>query len=79
MEIAVNSHGSTKLVLVPSAVDGETVVQVEKVLRQLIDEEVRNIVCNFSRTETVSEAGLAMFIAVLKDFHTCRARWFFAC
>lgn len=77
METTVNSHGSTKVVLVPSAVDGETVVQVEKVLRQLIDEEVRNIVCNFSRTEAVSEAGLAMFIAVLKDFHRLQGQMVF--
>ena len=69
MEIEVNTHGSTKVVLVPIEVDGVIAADVEAFLRRLIDEGVRNILCNFSRTEVVSEAGLAMFIAVLKDFH----------
>lgn len=69
MEIEVNAHGSTKVVIIPAEVDGAAVAAVEAVLRRLIDEGVRNIVCNFSRTDVVSEAGLAMFIAVLKDFH----------
>lgn len=69
MDIEVNTHGSTKIVIVPTEVDGAAANAVEGTLRRLIDEGSRNIVCNFSRTETVSESGLAMFIAVLKDFH----------
>lgn len=69
MDIEVNTHGSTKIVIVPGEVDGAAANAVEATLRRLIDEGSRNIVCNFSRTESVSESGLAMFIAVLKDFH----------
>ena len=77
LEIEVNTHGSTKVVLVPAEVDGVTAAAVENVLRRLIDEGVRNILCNFSRTEVVSEIGLAMFISVLKDFHRHRGQMVF--
>lgn len=69
MDIEVNAQGATRVVLIPAAVDGEAVAAVESVLRRLIDEGVRNILCNFSHTEAISEAGLAMFVAVLKDLH----------
>ena len=77
MEIPVNTHGSTKVVVLPSAVDGEAVTQVETVLRQLIAEEFRHIVCNFSQTDSVSDAGLAMFINVLKDLHRVQGQMVF--
>ena len=77
LEIEVNTHGSTKVVLVPAEVDGVTAAAVENVLRRLIDEGVRNILCNFSRTEVVSETGLAMFISVLKDFHRLQGQMAF--
>ena len=77
MEIPVNTHGSTKVVVLPSAVDGEAVMQVETVLRQLIAEEFRHIVCNFSQTDSVSDAGLAMFINVLKDLHRVQGQMVF--
>lgn len=77
MEIEVNTHGSTKVVIVPAVVEGSACSAVEAVLRRLIGEGVRNLVCNFSRTETVSDAGLAMFIAVLKDFHRLQGQMVF--
>lgn len=77
MEITVNSHGSTKVVNIPPAVESDTVFLVETVLRRLIAEETRNIVCNFTQTEIVSEAGLAMFIAVLKDLHRLQGQMVF--
>ena len=77
MEIEVNTNGSTKIVLVPTEVVGSAAGAVEAVLRRLIDEGVRNIVCNFLRTEIVSEAGLAMFISVLKDFHRLQGQMVF--
>ena len=77
MEIEVNTHGATKIILVPAEVDGVVTTAVEALLRRLIGEEVRNIVCNFSRTEVVSETGLAMFISVLKDFHRHRGQMVF--
>jgi anti-anti-sigma factor len=77
MEIPVNSHGSTKVVSIPSVVDDETVHLVDELLRRLIAEDARNIVCNFSQTESVSEAGLAMFISVLKDLHRLQGQMVF--
>jgi anti-anti-sigma factor len=77
VETEVNTHGATKVVLVPNAVAGVAATDVEAVLRRLIDEGARNIVCNFSRTEVVSEAGLAMFISVLKDFHRLQGQMVF--
>jgi anti-anti-sigma factor len=77
LEIEVNTNGSTKVVIVPSKVDGAATIDMEAVLRRLIDEGVRNIVCNFSRTEVVSEDGLAMFISVLKDFHRLQGKMVF--
>lgn len=69
MEIEVNTHGETKVVIVPIEVEGAGAAAMESVLRRQIDSGIRNIVCNFSRTEVVSEVGLMMFISVLKDFH----------
>ncbi len=69
MEIEVNTHGETKVIIVPIEVEGASSAALESVLRRQIDSGIRNIVCNFSRTEVVSEAGLMMFISVLKDFH----------
>lgn len=77
MEIEVNTHDSTKVVIVPAEVDGVAVTAVEAVLRRLIEEGARNILCNFSRTEVLSEAGLAMFISVLKDFHRLQGQMVF--
>ena len=77
LEIEVNTHDSTKVVIVPAEVDGVAVAAVEAVLRRLIEEGVRNILCNFSRTDVVSEAGLAMFISVLKDFHRLQGQMVF--
>lgn len=77
MVIEINTHGTAKAVIVPAHIDGDTVGALEDVLRQLIDEGVRHIVCNFSRTEIVSEDGLAMLISVLKDFHRLRGQMVF--
>lgn len=77
MDIEVNTHGSTKVVMVPGKVDGVAVAAVEAVLRKLVDEGARHILCNFSRTEAVSEAGLAMFIAALKDLHRLQGQMAF--
>lgn len=77
MEIEVNTNGSTKVVIIPTEVEGCTVTVVEAALRRLIDEGVRNIVCNFSRTESVSEDGLSMLISVLKDFHRLQGQMVF--
>lgn len=77
MDIEVNTHGSTRVVMVPAEVDGAGAAAVEAVLRRLIDEGARNILCNFSRTEAVSETGLAMFISVLKDLHRLQGQMAF--
>ena len=77
MEIEVNTNGSTKVVIVPGEVDGTAAAAVENVLRRLSDEGVRNIVCNFSRTDIVTEAGLSMFLSVLKDFHRLQGKMVF--
>ena len=77
MEIEINTNGSTKVVIVPAEVDGPAVAAVEAVLHRLIDAGVRNIVCNFTRTEVVSEAGLAMFISVLKELHRLQGQMVF--
>ena len=77
MEIEVNTHGTTKVVVLPHEVADETVVAVETLLRRLFDEGTRNILCNFSRTTSVSAAGLSMFVAVLKDFHRLQGQMAF--
>ncbi len=77
MEIEVNTHGSTKVILLPDKVEGEAVAAVETILRQLMQEGTRNILCNFSRTEIVADAGLAMFVSVLKDFHRLQGQMAF--
>ena len=77
MEIEVNTNGLTKAVIVPAEVDGSVVADVEAALHQQIDAGVRHIVCNFSRTDIVSEAGLSMFISVLKEFHRLQGQMVF--
>jgi anti-anti-sigma factor len=77
LEIEVNTHGSTKVILLPDKVEGEAVAAVETILRQLMQEGTRNILCNFSRTEIVADAGLAMFVSVLKDFHRLQGQMAF--
>lgn len=77
MDIEVNTLGATRIVMVPAKIDGPAVAAVEDVLRRLIGEGVRNILCNFSRTEAISAAGLAMFIAVLKDLHRVQGQMAF--
>lgn len=77
MNIEVNTLGTTRIVMVPAKVAGVAVAAVEDVLRKLIGEGVRNILCNFSRTEAVPEAGLAMFISVLKDLHRVQGQMAF--
>ena len=77
MEIEVNTHGVTKAILVPAQMEGEAVPAVESLLRRLIEDGTKIILCNFSRTEFVSDDGLAMFVAVLKDFHRLQGQMAF--
>ncbi|MDR7867335.1 MAG: STAS domain-containing protein [Sporomusaceae bacterium] len=77
MEIEVNTLGATKIVIIPAKVDGVAVAAVETTLRGLIGEGNRNILCNFSRTAALPPAGLAMFIAVLKDLHRLQGQMAF--
>ena len=77
MEIEVNTHGATKAILVPSQMEGEAVPAVEARIRRLIDDGTKMILCNFSRTEFVSDEGLSMFVAVLKDFHRLQGQMAF--
>lgn len=77
MEIEVNTLGATKVVIIPAKLDSIAVAAVENTLRSLIGEGVRNILCNFSRTAALPEAGLAMFIAVLKDLHRLQGQMAF--
>lgn len=77
MEIEVNTLGATRIVILPAKLDGVAVAAVEDTLRRLIGEGARNILCNFSRTEAVPEAGLTMFISVLKDLHRLQGQMAF--
>ena len=77
MEIEVNTHGATKAILVPAQMEGEAVPAVESRIRRLIDDGTKMILCNFSQTEFVSDDGLSMFVAVLKDFHRLQGQMAF--
>lgn len=77
MEIEVNTHGATKAILVPVQMDGEAVPAVESRIRRLIEDGTKIILCNFSQTEFVSDDGLSMFVAVLKDFHRLQGQMAF--
>lgn len=70
MQIEVTSLGSIKVLLIPSQVDDAIALKIENTLTRLINEGHLKIMCDFSKTDSISKAGLQVFITILKQLHS---------
>ena len=69
MEIIVSDIGAIKVVRLPSQMDDLVAEKAEATLQELVSAGHVKILCDLSSTETISPAGIKMFINAFKTIH----------
>ena len=62
----IKTISDTKIVMIIPRVDASNAKTVETALAELANGGVKKILCNFSKNEYISSAGLRVFLSILK-------------
>ena len=62
----VNKVGDIAVVSILTRVDANSAKEVEKSMAELLIDGAKKVICDFSKNEYISSAGLRVFLAVLK-------------